>query len=63
MYKIVVKDRKYGIILERVSSVEEGLMVISQYEEYDKQQGMYKENAYEIEKLMTMDYNIPHYFY
>ena len=38
MRKIVVKDRKLGIILERVSSIEEGYNTISQYEEYDKQQ-------------------------
>ena len=63
MKKIVVKDRELGIILERVSSIEEGLMVISQYEEYDKQQQLYKEDSYKIEEMRTMDYNCPHCFY
>ncbi len=49
--KIVVRCRQTGYIIEYVSSTEEGLNLIREFEEKDKEEGIYEEDFYEVAEI------------
>ena len=53
----VVRDRLAGNIIEQVNSIEEGEALICQYEESDKDEGIYEENFYEVAEIITTTQN------
>lgn len=48
---LVVRDREAGNIIERVSSVEEGLEVIRKFENQDIAEGIYEPDFYEVAEV------------
>lgn len=41
-------DKETGTLIEKVTSIEEGLKLIKEYEESDKQNGIYEDDFYDI---------------
>ena len=48
MGKIYVSDRETGTFIEEVASIEEGIMLISRFEEVDKENDSYEADFYDI---------------
>lgn len=49
--KFVVRDTEAGNVIEYVDSLEEGLMLIQDYEQEDIKDGIYKPNFYECSEI------------
>jgi len=51
MKVLVIRDREAGNIIEQVSSMEEGMELIQEFEEKDKAEGTFEEGFYEIAEV------------
>ena len=46
--KLYTADRETGTFIDKVNSIEEGIEKIKEYEENDKQEGIFEEDFYDI---------------
>lgn len=49
--KFVVRDTEAGNVIEYVDSIEEGLQLISTFENSDKEEGIYVPDFYECSEI------------
>lgn len=48
MKKLYTADKETGTFIDKVNSIEEGIKLIKEYEENDKQDGIFEEDFYTI---------------